>query len=600
MFIIALLLLFVNASLYQNQCDPFFSPEACDRKSIAFKRQVFYNGDHREMSVYMRAHSSESIIIHCLLIFSDDIYYFHNTLRFSPTKVSKYEKILRRSDFPFNNELLVITKGFETLLQYDVALLPSYVENDYDAILSLDYFASLWNEYNTFIIERSRLTLRMIEPDQWNNNDKEDFMGFYKVWCDRAISLKYCHVNLSSNQMSINDELYNNYSLVINTQSNVNLLPPDLFVYWQFGAHKNLKISVGDEMIIELNTQFNYGINEQSSDIVLGVDIFHYFQKVEYGIEAGYYKLFYTTVYNDNDAYALHKLLITIFIGTILSTLFYWIMSPNYDIWYNLLKGDTTFQYPVRQVSFEILNIVVAFVLWIMTVVFTPTLTSSAFDYYNSYHKQRMLLYIALSVFNTILLTLYLISQRVLTLSTIQYCYTYATTWKECDKTTRTVTAPSVIVRNIAILVIMACNLSFILNYLSEEKLIYAFPLVILALAIIFYYTKYIMISLIYIIIYNKASSQARFIFLTLANIMAFSFFLVFSMQTIFMAFFNEVNSMYSESLLWDFIITLTCVDILMGICSVMIPLFRDRLSRQKRNKTATKVVESHLEIKTD
>lgn len=585
MFLLLLLpLLFLELSA---QCDTFFYPEGCDQKSASFKRQVFKDNERREMSIYARAHSSESIMLHCLLIFSDDAYHFHNTLLFNPLRLEKYDKILHHSDFPFNNEFMLMTRGSEFLVQYDVA--PRYSPYfsgtvDYDAVLSLDYFSSMWHEYNTFTIERSKLTLLMLEPSEWHSPQREDFHGFYKLWCDRNVSLKYCHVALDTNQtLRINDHVYLNYNLTIRPNQKFNLLPPDLFVYWQFHAEKELNIYVGDELLLYLNGQFEYGLNEETNEIVLGVDVMHYFQKIEYGVEAGYYKLYYAQVYHDNDDYATGKLIIVIFIGTILSTMFYWITSTNYDILYNLLRGEMMFEYPVRLVLSELLSILIAVILWILTLIFADSYNGTVVYYTNSYHKQRLLLYMAVSFYNVLLLSLCFVAQRRLFSGTLRYYYSYAKQMKAGKKATVAVESRSVIVRNIAIISIMVCNLAFILNYLSQEKVIYAFILIILSLALVYYYTKLLLISILYLIQFSVGSDQVRFIFLTLANAAVYLFFLGFSLETIYLAFLREVNSMYSESLLWDFVIIAICIVSLLAVCAVLLPMFKFRFAQQKK-----------------
>lgn len=588
MFLLLLPLLFLELSA---QCDPFFYPEGCDQKSVSFKRQVFKANDRRETSIYARGHSSESIILHCLLIFSDEAYHFHNTLLFNPLRVGKYDKILHRSDFPFNNEFMLITKGVEFLVQYDIA--PHYSPYfsgtiDYDAVLSLDYFSSMWNEYNTFTIERSKLTLLMLEPSQWNSDNREDFQGFYKLWCNRNISLKYCHVVLKNDTLRINNHVYLNYNITIKPQQKFNLLPPDLFVYWQFHAEKELRIydDADDDatMLLHLNGQFEYGLNEETNEIILGVDVMHYFQKIEYGVEAGYYKLFYAQVYHDNEMYATGKLIIAIFIGTILSTMFYWITSPNYDILFNLLRGEMTFEYPVRQVFSELLSIGIAIILWILTLVFAESYNNNTVVYYtNSYHKQRLLLYLSVSFYNVLLLSLYFIAQRRLLTGAWRYYYNYARQMKAGKKQTVVVESRSVIGRNIAIICIMLCNLALILNYLSQEKVIYSFILIVLSLAFVYYYTKLLMISILYLIQFSVGSDQVRFIFITLANTAVYLFFLGFSLETIYLAFLREVNSMYSESLLWDFVIIAICVVSLLAVCAVLLPMFKYRFAQEQK-----------------
>ena len=156
----------------------------------------------------------------------------------------------------------------------------------YDAVLSLDRYASMWSEYNSYTVERSSITLRMNERAEWHTNDKEGYRGIYRLDCD-DVSYKHCHVYIGEKYKSLAGDLvvngvpYPSYGLVINTNTSLNLLPYDLYLYWKHHQEKDLYVG-GDEEhhLLHLNPQFEYGVNHESMNIVLGTDLLSLFQKV--------------------------------------------------------------------------------------------------------------------------------------------------------------------------------------------------------------------------------------------------------------------------------------------------------------------------------
>jgi hypothetical protein len=458
----------------------------------------------------------------------------------------------------------------------------------YDAVLSLDYYSSMWNEFNTFSVERAALVLSMNEPP-WKEDKKEDFLGFYKVWCDRNYSRKACRLILPTPLLSINNHNAS-YNITIQLDSQTSLLPPALFTHWQFHQQKDLFIYSGPELIIHLSSQFEYGVNEESDEIILGIDLLHYFQKVEYGVELGYYKMWYSHIYDDNSLYGTQKLIVTIFIGTILSTLFYWITSPNYDILYVLMRGEMLFDYAFSQSASEFLSIGIALILWLLTLIFTEPIDTNTFIYTHSDHKKRILLFLLLSVYNVTIMVIYLIKHWRLTRRTGEYYLAYGKslangTKNEKTKTTSQVESKTVITRNLSIMAIMSSNLLLILNYLSEEKTIYTFIMIIISLMVLYYYIKFLFLSLLYLSKYNTLSSEISFVFLFIGNLSVFLFFLCVSVPTIYYSFLNEVNSMYSESILYDCIlITLSTIGTI-AACAVFLPIVNNRLRGDRRKK---------------
>lgn len=562
-----------------TQCDSVFYPEGCFSDEIAFKRLFFRKNLRKETSIYLRGHSPESILIHTLVVFSDDVGHFHNSLVLNPRTLEKYDKILHYSEFQFNNEILAITKGREILFQFSVAPWISPFFNGsihYDAVLLLDYYSALWNEYNTWIIERSRLILKKVEPP-WPSEQQEDFRGLFHLWCDRTKSLKKCHVKLPSS-LFINDHEYFGYGLVLDPGRSDNLLPQELMVRWQFHEEKEfLLVDENDKTILHINNQFQYELNTESDDIVLGVDFVHWFQKVEHNVEAGYYKLYFSHVYHTHDKFQLQAWIISIFIGTIIyGVIHFWMTSPNYNILQALLEKKPYFLFPLRLVSCEFLSIVIAIILWIMTLAFSEDVDHTTFHYSHSDHKRRRVLFLVFSVYHVVLNLVFLLWNWNLTKATFLYYYANAQYYRMSEEDRKSdpdytdlvrmvnieeakIHPRYVIVRNILINTIAATNLLLILNYLSEHMRVYFIIMTLVSLIMVYYYTKMLIIGFLFMFIYANPSFKDlwrkyhNFVILFWINFIVYALFVAFSMPTTYYSLLNELNSMYSDVILWVF-----------------------------------------------
>lgn len=564
-----------------TQCDPVFYPEGCFSDEIVFKRLFFRKNVRKETSIYLRGKSPESILVHALIVFSDDVAHFHNALIFNPRSLEKYNKILHYSEFQFNNEVTLITKGREIQLQFSVAPWISPFFNGsvhYDAVLLLDAYGALWNEYNTWIIERSRLILKKVDPPWPLPEDaREDFTGLYQLWCDYSLSLKQCHVKLPVN-LEINDREYHGYGLVLDPGRSTNLLPQELMVRWIYHEEKEFLLTDDDgTTIFHINNQFQYSLNTESDDIVLGVDFIHWFQKVECNVEAGYYKLYFTHVYHTHDKFQLQAWIISIFIGTIIyGVIHFWITSPNYNILQALLEKKPYFLFPLRLVSCEILSIVIAIVLWIMTLAFSEDLDNTTFHYSHSDHKRRRVLFLVFSIYHVLLNIVFLLWNWSLTKATFTYYYASAQYYRmsETDRkadpnytdlvrlvnTEESKIHPRyVITRNILINTIAATNLLLIFNYLSEHMRFYAIIMTLVSLIMVYYYTKMLVIGFLFMFIAAKPSVKDlwrkyhHFVILFWVNFLVYALFVGFSMPTTYYSLLNELNSMYSDVILWVF-----------------------------------------------
>lgn len=611
----------------QSTCDAVFYPEGCFSDRITLRRYSFVDNLRKEVSCYVRGHSSESIMIHVLLVFADPVNHFHNALILNPASVEKYKKIMRESEFPFNNEMMIVTRGREMVVQYDVANSSwqmHYFDGNslpevpiYDAILSLDYFASLWSEYNSIVLERSFISLRMIEPpfDVDKASDNQDYDGFYKLWCNQSQSVNRCHVilspNMTSGGMVINDRTYDITGLIIDTGSSVNLLPYDLFVRWKYHGERNLRISassitvgdasatVGDAagIFLHLNDQFEYDINHESGDIVLGVDFLLLFQKAEYCMEAGYYKVwYYNHLYSWHEQHLLNVTLICLFVTTLLSIFFYWVTSVNYDVLDNVLRGERRMSFPYLIVLCELLTYVIGVAIVIMALIFADDVGSVMLD--ATGHKQRAILFTVVLLCHLVTGLVYLAwFRRSLTRKAAAY---YGQSgWNAARGTdlriTYTVTATpvgeskvrDVIVRNTTLNTTLAMALLLIFNYLAEDWPLFLAINVIISSIVAYYWFKMLLVSFFYLITSHRIHHslwryERRFVILTCLSLLLFIAYAVLAFPLVYLDCFSEFNSMYSDIFLWIFATHIYCLIGIFAAGIVFIIIVRHYIERNR------------------
>jgi hypothetical protein len=583
----------LDGAVAQTECNPLFYPEGCGGDRLVLERHSFVDNLRKEVSCYVRGHSSESIIVHVLLVFGDPVLHFHNALLINPASLEKYQKILRESEFPFNNELRVVTKGQDTVVQYDVAQeawqlhyfdgasLPEVPA--YDALLSLDYYASLWSEYNSLTLERSRLTLRMLEPpfDEDRAADNADYDGFYKLWCNYSISVKRCHVLLpfAAGAMPINGAVYNVTGLVIDPSRGDSLLPYDLYVRWRYHDERNLRIAD----LLHLNHQFEYDINRESGDIVLGLDFLLLFQKAEYCMEAGYYKVwYYNHLYSCHERHLVHVTLICLFVTTLLTVFFYWVTSTNYDVLQQVLAGARRMPFPFLIILCELLTYAIGVAVVIMALVFVDNVTLHALLVDATGHKRRLVLFTTVLACHLLVGLVYVAwFRRTLTRKAARY-YLYRG-WNAAHRglqhadlrVTYSLTATpageaklrDVIVRNTTLNTVLAMSLLLIFNYLGEDWPLFLAVNVVVSAVASYYWLKMLLVSLFYLVASHQAAPtqtiwryERRFLALTLLSFGLFLAYVALAFPLVYVECFREFNSMYSDIFLWIFAAHLHCI----------------------------------------
>lgn len=406
------------------------------------------------------------------------------------------------------------------------------------------------------------------------------------------------------------------YELVIDPSVSVNRLPHALYMRWHYHDERELEIAAHKhgEPFFYLNEQFQYELAHESHphELVVGVDALHYFQKTEHRLDTGVYLFYYTHIYSANDEYVFSKLVICVFIKTLLVCLFHWVTSENYDVLLFLLRTPhgaqrRRFKFNYKQVACEWTAIGSTVLLWILTLAYTESINGSNFLYSHTAFQQRKVLLYVYSFYHFVLLVGILGLNWPVTRKSAAYYYYWACSFTaspeqrdwayiqmRAQKRTSTVSTKVVMIRNLTLHTLLDLDLLFIMNYMAEEKLMYGFFYLLVTLALFYYYVKYLLIATLYVYDLTEArwsrlGRHAWFVAWLVVSTVLFVLYAALSVPTTFVSFAQDVNSTYSETLIVVFCILFLALVCLCGLLSVVLPV--ETIVKQKMEKVTNKRV---------
>lgn len=587
-----------------------FYPEGCQSNEISFRRVAHTSDTQNQYSVYLYGENSERLPVHALLVFADAEHEFHNTLLFNARQFAKYSTLVRESEFRFNNELALQTRGRRLLLQYDVAPANSsyFQQVEYDAALLLDPHSSMWHEYNVLATERGQLLLRWQDRDSSAvDNSAQDFGGLYRLQCNQSHSRKLClvqpprfGVRANANATTglwVNNVFYANYQLVLDPSQSANLLPYALYMRWRYhDAAPPLQLGFqqgATDLLLSVQFAWQAQPDELDTRLVVGVDALRYFQRTEHRLYSGQFMLYYNSQYQSaavgsGDSVAL-RLLWLVLLALLLTCVARWICSSNYQVLHYLLttpqpRKRAVFDFQYRQMACELTGLVVGVLLWILQMVYTPAITQLNFTYQHSAFQQRKLLLYIFSLYHLGLLGFLLVlSARQLrkmfthywarwrfALSVEVWHKDYEWVRRKATKYTTHLATELVIVRNLVLHTVLACDLLFIFNYKTEAKPLYGYFLVLTALALGYFYVKFLFIATYYLYdrVHNQQSprkvsvnparwprNMGALLGFIVASGVVLALFESFSVPVIYLDFLYAINSTYPQTLLIGFTI---------------------------------------------
>lgn len=294
----------------------------------------------------------------------------------------------------------------------------------YHALLALDGQSAVWNHYNVLLVTPYEVSLRYVVGGRLDTA-----VGVYdyvsRLNCRRHNHASDDNCRIDVNTLTLGDQstyvtaARGGYRLIIDLHSSRNYLPVDLFYRLQaLPKHKQtlrfeLNASTGGERletvmeqsatshVLLLNSRFTYEINGHDSDIIIGVDLLHYFPQVAYSNERRELHLWYTAQSYANSAQYDAVAITLSFLLLVVLYCHYDLMScDNRRLYHFLVRVSHVsfrwFFFNVRQVLIEFIMLLVSLIVLLLTLSFA--------DYNTSNQMQRNMLFWILLVYHWVIL----------------------------------------------------------------------------------------------------------------------------------------------------------------------------------------------------
>lgn len=393
---------------------------AWEEQPLVFNRVRFIEDTDKQSSIRFHGYSPDLVLIHAILRFSSPINQLHNALLIDQSSLPKYKKILIES----TSKIPITTRSVKKILSY-VTVAESLTDSDanddgisdklyelvrsatrfgigftsaisYDAVFLLDEYSTIWNEYNVMIFSKSMLTFKQTADGALSmvgEREVEEFTGLASITCDPALQTDQC-LALSFGGVVANDRVYPTYRVLIDLDSPSNKLPIDLYLALltrNNTSSKSLTLRLKheegeEETTLYLSSQYKYEMH-QTNLIVLGVDLIHYFPRLEYSVTKKAFQLWHYESAKDDvfETQRNVKRFFPLLVFLLLVCLFRWATSYNYQILnYMIHFGEhakTTHYFAYKQIFYELLALFVSLVAIIISYSVTDEPSSPNTDY---------------------------------------------------------------------------------------------------------------------------------------------------------------------------------------------------------------------------
>lgn len=565
--------------------------------SLVFNRIDVAHDAHKHIYVKLHGHSHETGLVNTMVLFrsplrqmvgpmantSHDAY--HNALLIGSQTYRQYYKITKDSHFVYNNEIPLIARGVDLMLPFTViderdtwsrVTRTSYTDSSsgaildnvnvyatesgsstaYHAILSLDRYSAIWDRYNIMTLTRHYMTLRY-DVDGSATNTLDEYDGIASLRCQYD-SRGRCHVETS--RLLMGGVTYNNsaYRLIIDLHSSSNYLPASLYFHYQTIGRNDRLIWIDS---LPLNEQFEYALNEFDNDLILGVDLLHRFAKTELAIESGELHLWYFgasyiqhATHTNVAIFLIVPLLLCLFayfefIGSEPGALFSQIVrfSPVTSRWY---------YFRVRQIFIELLVIVAASLLCLVSLLFT--------EYNSTSQSQRTILFAILTLYHVVIIGIVFIVTPDATKHAFRLYFKrggdtmrpspprdYALVQEaylegEQPKLSRERTV-NVIARNTCLVVLIITAVMTKLNFTSEECYLYLLVLFVISLVFLYFFAHYVSLAWLYWLVSREKTPLSYRLFVCGETVMLL-FYIGWSIPCLYLDYFRAINSVYTEA----------------------------------------------------
>lgn len=449
-----------SSSLFQK-VNAFTLPN----NEITFHKIRVNGNPENRVSVRMYAYSPELILMHSEIRFYTNISTYHNSLLIDEKHINKFRKVTRESPVEYGNSMTMIMKSQKKIFAYNMVQnirsniytstdnnKPYYYDLtsgalgglfggsamslgmssvSYDGVLLLDKYSSIWDTYNTVIFGRNHMTLKYHDigsggddidgdgDDDGIFDGVEDFSRLIHINCKENVLMAPCDVILPTpSSPIINDITYPGVRVLIDFNSAFNYLPIELYAKW-VETSRNLVVQLANSTTLPLNNKFQFMMHEESV-VILGVDVIHHFPKIAYsqGLDNRIRIWYYYSIEESFDTHQTVSIIFTFINAVIFICLFIGGTTYNYYILEYIVdfeiisKGGHFFAQ--KQVFIELLSIIIAITLWLVTLIFSWN--SNYFNlltYSSAYGDRRKVIFFLYSFYQTVVCLIIVCTERL-------------------------------------------------------------------------------------------------------------------------------------------------------------------------------------------
>lgn len=295
--------------------------------------------------------------------------------------------------------------------------------------------------------------------------------------------------------------------------------------------------------------------------------------------------------------------IVMLFVSTLLSIFFYWVISTNYSVQDYVLEQQRTMEFPFSVVLSEMVTYAIGVTMVVLALVFIDDIGSLTID--ATGHKQRTILFVTVLLWHWLVGVWYLAwLRRAQTKQAARYygsqAWHYTSSSGKGDKrdivATYSFTATpgykakvrDVIIRNTMLNNTVSMSLMLIFNYIVEDRPIFLAILVVISAVATYYWLKMILVSFQYMVVSQRQHHalwyyERRFMILTLFSIGIFLAYVILAFPTVYLSCFREFNSMYSDIFLWIFGIHLHVLIVLFASGIVFIVTVRHYIQKHQQ-----------------
>jgi hypothetical protein len=599
------------------------------QEDLVFNRIRVTSNVGNQASVRMHIQSRNLPLLHAVLRFSSPVNVQHNALLIAQSTIENYRSMIDEARL----KILINTRGINKLLSYvdfqaDTALgdanrdgvadrLYELIQSTrlfgpspsvgiaYDGVLLLDLYSGLWQEYNLAIFDRNTLRLRFAlyqEADVIRLAEEREFHMHVRVECNMTIREDKCFVTGTEIDGLVIDQVhYPLLRLLIDLDSAYNLLPSDLFVRWsrqdESDANGPFLNITWQNKTLQLNRQFRYAAHE-SNLVILGADLLHHFPYIIYSVPDARFDIFaYAPDESNFDHHESIEIVLIFFNFLLLVCLFLWGTSYNYLLSRYIIRygryARSFFPFAFKQVLYEI-----ATILFALIIICTTCLIVGG-DYADqAYHRRKQCL-VFFILCQAGLLFLVVVSHPESRKRAFRHYLSCKHTGREekpywstfssivsiedaealyvdivksyHDPLVR-VPTQTMIMRNLLFVSVNLSSLILLLNFYTATNDLCLLLMLLLSLAQLYYHVKYLAVGVLYLSLMvtpRQWQAQRTLLLFMALELVALFLYVTFSYETIFVAYFDNVNSTYPRVVVDAYLLTFLTVTMYTSVLMV-------------------------------